>query len=143
MPTVIPSITPMGIRPQFKRIKPYLKSYTRGFDEPNYQSKLANLQRYAAEGEGFAYGAYKGEPIRFTYSAAFLETIGVYWVARWLAVQGALGGTVDWYAQWQRSAAYGYWGYRMDLEKDRDRVPRSFVNMVVSVADCLVLGWQD
>jgi hypothetical protein len=143
VPSVIPSIAPMGIRPQFQRIKPYLKSYTRGFDEAEYQRKLANLQRYAAEGEGFVYSAYKGDPLKFDFSTAFLETIGVYWVTRWLAIQGALGGAVDWHTTWQRSVAYGYWGYRMDLDKARDRVPRSIRNMVFSLADCLVLGWQE
>jgi hypothetical protein len=144
MPNMIPNIEPLGIRPQFQRIKPYLKSYKRGFDEPEYQRKLANLQRYAAEGEGFAYGTFSdGKPIEFRFSSAFLELVGVYWVTRWHAVQAALGGAADWHAQWQRSAAYGYWAYRMDLEKGRDRTPRSLKNMVSSLADCLVLGWQE
>jgi hypothetical protein len=53
MSDAIPTIEPMGIRPQFKRIKPYLKSYVRGFDDEQYQDKIANLQRYAREGRAF------------------------------------------------------------------------------------------
>jgi hypothetical protein len=143
MPKVIPKIEPMGIRPQFKRIKAYLKSYTRGFDEDEYQRKLAHLQRYAAEGEGFVCGpgALPGQPLRFDFSYAFLELVGVYWVTRWFAVQGALGGAGDWYPQWQRSAAYGYWAYRMDLERRTQAT--SLKNILFNAANCLVLGWQD
>jgi hypothetical protein len=141
MPNVIPVIEPMGIRPQFKRVKAYMKAYTRGFDDPEYERKLANLQRYAAEGAGFVYSEYGGIKLEFDLPAAFLEMIGVYWVARWQAVQGALGGAPDWPAPWQRSAAYGYWAQRMDLEKQRG--PRFLKNMVGILADCLVLGWQD
>jgi hypothetical protein len=41
MPNLIPVIEPMGIRPQFKRVKAYMKAYTRGFDDPEYERKLA------------------------------------------------------------------------------------------------------
>lgn len=141
MPNVIPSIEPMGVRPQFKRIQPYLESYKRGFDEPEYQRKLANLQRYAAQGAGFVYDEYEGDPLVFDFYTAFLELIGAYWVTRWLAVQGALGGTADWYSQRQRSTAYGYWAYRMEFAQEG--AVRTFRNIAYNIANCLVLGWQD
>ena len=141
MPNVIPSIEPMGIRPQFKRVKPYLESYKRGFDETEYQRKLANLQRFAAEGAGFVYDEYEGDPLVFDTATAFLELIGVYWVTRWLAIQAALGGKSDWYPQWQRSAAFGYWAYRMEFA--HEGAIRTFKNIVGHLGDCLVLGWQD
>ena len=141
MPNVIPSIEPMGIRPQFKRIKPYLESYKRGFDETEYQRKLADLQRYAAEGAGFVYDEYEGDPLVFDASTAFLELIGVYWVTRWLAIQAALGGTADWHSQWHRSVAYGYWGYRIEFA--HEGAVRTLKKIVGNLGDCLVLGWQD
>jgi len=133
----------MGIRPQFKRVKAYLKSYTRGFDDEEYQRKLSRLQRYATEGEGFAFapGVVPGQPLLYGFSPAFLDLVGVYWVTRWFAVQGALVGAPDWYPQWQRSAAYGYWAYRMDLERRTQST--SLKNILCSAANCLVLGWQD
>ena len=141
MPNVIPSIEPMGIRPQFKRVKPYLESYRRGFDETKYQRKLANLRRYAEEGPGFVYGEYEGDPLVFDSATAFLELIGVYWVTRWLAIQAALGGALDWHLQWQRAVAYGHWAYRMEFA--HEGAVRTFKNIVGNVADCLVLGWQN
>lgn len=141
MPKVIPNIEPMGVRPQFKRIKPYLKSYTRGFDEPEYQGKLANLQRYAVEGPGFVYDENEGDPLEFGFGDATREMAGAHWVMRWFAVQEALGGGAHWYTQWQRSAAYGCWAYRMQFAQEG--AVRSLKNIVYNVADCLILGWQD
>jgi len=143
MPSSIPQIVPIGVRPQFTRVKDYLKSYKRGFDDEQYQRKLNNLQRYAAEGEGFVDGEYDGEPIIFNFSGAVFEMMGVYWVTRWLAVQGALRGVADWSIHWRRSAAYGHWGYRMELEKEMDGYPRTIKHNVFNIANCLVLGWQE
>jgi hypothetical protein len=143
MPEVIPRIEPLGIRPRFPRIPAYLKSYGCGFDAAEQQRKLDNLARFAAEGEGFAIGEnpfFPGESIKFGYSTAFLEVIGLYWSARWRAVQAALKGSPDWQREWQRSAAYGYWGYRMEFQKKVG--PWLAQNMLYVVADCLVLGWE-
>ena len=143
MPNVIPTIEPMGVRPQFKRVKAYLKSYSRGFHEEEYQRKLRNLQRYAAEGEGFVYGqgGFTGKPLQFSFPTAFVELIGVYWVTRWFAVQGALGGEPDWHIQWRRSVAYGYWAHRMVLEIHKGTI--SLKNITCNAANCLVLGWKN
>jgi hypothetical protein len=100
------------------------------------------LQRYATEGEGFVFGTNRltGDPMKFGLSSAFLEMMKFYWTARWAAVQGALRGTPDWSREWQRSAAYGYWGYRMNFHR---RIGPFFArNMLYVVADCFVLGWQ-
>jgi hypothetical protein len=105
----IPTIEPMGIRPQFKRIKPYLKSYVRGFDDEQYQDKIANLQRYAREGEGFQYEVAYSRPLKFDFCTAYFELVGAYWTEQWFAVQGALGETDEnWQLRRQRSVAYGY-----------------------------------
>jgi hypothetical protein len=144
IPELIPRIEPLGVRPQFKRIPAYLKSYIRGFDDAELQRKLDNLQRYAAEGAGFAIGKstfFPGEFVKFGYSTAYLEMIGIYWTARWAAVQDALKGVPDWSAQRQRSAAYGYWACRMEFKKRAG--PWMARNMLYVVADCLVLGWQE
>lgn len=139
MADAISGIEPMGIRPQFKRIKPYLEFYRRGFDEPEYQRKLADLQRYAAEGPGFVID--EELELHFNFGSASLEMVGVYAVMRWSAVQDALGGGTQWRIQWQRSTAYGYWAYRMQFELEN--ALRSFKKIADNVADCLILGWQD
>lgn len=142
MPNAITTIEPMGVRPQFKTVKAYLKCYTRGFDEEEYQRKLDNLQRYASEGEGFVYGrgGMTGSPLIFNFSSAYVALVGVYWVTRWFAIQAALSGAADWYLQWQRSVAYGYWAYRMT---QLERGPTSLKKTVSIAANCLVLGWED
>ena len=143
MSNVIPTIQPLGISPKFPRVKAFLKSYRRGVSEEAYQDSLATLQRYASEGEGFVDGEFAGEPLYFGFSDIFFEMNVVYSVMQWSAVRAALAETAGWHQEWRRAVAYGYWAYRVELEKERDRSSRCLRNTMGNVADCLVLGWED
>jgi hypothetical protein len=142
MTKLLPIIERMGIRPQFQRVKPYLKSYICGFDDQEYQGMVEKLSRYIAEGE-FDY-VPEIDPFglgeeHYDVYPAFHDLVGIYWTLRWRAVQAALGEEDDWQNQWQRSVAYGNMAYRVTKHSGNMLLE----GMTGNIADCLVLGWQE
>ncbi len=156
MSEVIPDIPALGIRPQFPRVKSYVKSLPQDSVE-RANDPLSRLQRYAEAGAGFtySYGPGLGEN-QYSFSTAASDAGYAAHPLRWDAVRAALEQESGWQAQWQRSTAYAYWSLRMkartqqtileDFESGRRRQYLGCLSLqrtAAVIADCLALGWQD
>jgi hypothetical protein len=154
---VIPPIARPGIRPQFPRVKTYIKKfYERDFDPWQHSSKgLLTLERYAKHCLNADSESANDEP-RVDFYAALSALGPISRAIRLDALKGAFEDSGDWRTAWQRSVAYEYWSYRIEFPAELRRFEyfqsgavahyhgqMSLEGLGNNIGDCLAMGWHE
>lgn len=145
----------LGPRPQFPKVKSYLKSYFLG--PSTFETEdTPRLVRYANEGSfTFRYAPELSENL-YTSTTASSDLVGVSVAKRWQSIHTALGGNDDWMQSWAESISYAFWASRINCRfhrhaleqfergERRQKLRMMFLDeMGANIANCIVLGWTD
>lgn len=143
----------LGVWEKFPSVRVYLRRYAQG--NP-IDHDVAKLQRYGHEGRFMSRLRHTSEPCDEPYDVLSARTSLIFVSTHHhrCAVHAALRGQLDWQVDWQRAAAYLYWGLRAesaiqskmldDYEHGRRRQYPSMMSLQHtggSVGDLLALGW--
>lgn len=148
-------LTRAGVRPQFPKVRSYLKLYKRALEKWE-EEDLPRLKRYAEQGTfEFRYSP-DFEAHSYGMSNAEGDLGRVANALRWQAIQGALHGEDGWMDAWVRSTAYAYWAARFEIRNQRRILddyrsgnrPQylgfvAFHHYLFALANCLILGWTN